>query len=162
MIKLLVKRGRPATEMLMGNDVGNFIMEDPWVLKMMDIRHADYGAINPEAMTEYVTSLGRFNFGGRRLELIVNDGTFEDHNGVETPFLDPTSIVITAPNCGKGLYGAVTQKEMDNQWHTYAGTRVPNRLSTIVPPADETICSSRPLFVPKTMCPWQSAKNVLA
>ena len=161
MIKMLTKRGRPATDLLLGNEVGTFLMEDPWIQYMMDNRRADYGAINPEALTEYVTSLGRFNFMGRRLEIFVNDGTFEDHTGAETPFLDAGSVVVTAPNCGKGLYGAVTQKEMDNKWHTHAGTRVPNHISTIVPPADETVCSCRPLFVPKTVCPWTSAKNVL-
>ena len=160
MIKMLVTRGRPATDLVVANDVGMFLQEDPWVQYMMDNRRADYGAINPEALTEYVTSLGRFNFGGRRLEIFVNDGTFQDHKGVETPFLAEGSAIVTAPNCGKGLYGAVTQKEMDNQWHTHAGTRVPNHLSTIVPPADETVCSSRPLFVPKTSSPWASAKKV--
>ncbi len=160
MIRQQVTRGRPATDLLLANDVGMFLQEDPWVQYMMDIRRADYGAINPEALTEYVTSLGRFNFGGRRLEIFVNDGTFQDHKGVETPFLEAGSVIVTAPNCGKGLYGAVTQKEMDNQWHTHAGTRVPNHLSTIVPPVDETVCSSRPLFVPKTSNPWTSAKKV--
>lgn len=70
------------------------------------------------------------------------------------------SVIVTAPDCGRGLYGAVTQKEMDSQWHSYAGMRVPNHISTIVPPADETILSCRPLFVPKTMTPWISAVNV--
>ncbi len=162
MVRILNNRSRPATDLLLGNDVGNFLMEDPWVLHMMDNRRADYGAINPKELTEYVTSLGKFNFGGRWLDLFVNIGTFQDHTGAETPFMDKESVVVTAPNCGKGLYGAVTQKEMDGQWHTYAGTRIPNRISTIRPPADETECTSRPLFVPKTMNPWESAKNVLA
>lgn len=160
MVKMLTKRGRSATDLVVSNDVGNFLAEDPWVLAMMDNRRADYGAVNPDALTEYVTSLGRFKFGGRLLEIFVNDGTFQDHTGAETPFLDEGSVIVTAPNCGKGLYGAVTQKEMDNKWHTHAGTRVPNHISTIVPPADETVCSSRPLFVPKTQSPWTSAKNV--
>ncbi len=162
MVRILNDRSRPATDLLVGNDVGNFIMEDPWVLHMMDNRRADYGAINPKELTDYVLSLGKFNFGGRWLDIFVNIGTFQDHRGAETPYLDSNSIVVTAPNCGKGLYGAVTQKEMDGQWHTYAGTRIPNHISTIKPPADETECSSRPLFVPKTLSPWQSAKNVLA
>ena len=160
MIKMLVQHGRPATDLIVANDVGNFLQEDPWVLEMMDNRRAEYGAINPDALTEYVVSLGSFNFGGRRLNILVNDGTFEDVYGNETPFLALGSVIITAPNCGKGLYGAVTQKEMDMQWHTYAGMRVPNHISTIVPPADETICSSRPLFVPKTITPWIAAKKV--
>lgn len=160
MIKMLTRRGKPATELLVSNDVGNFLMEDPWIQYVMDNRRADYGAINPQELTEYVISLGRFNFGGRKLEIFVNDGTFEDHTGKETPFLEEGSAIVTAPNCGKGLYGAVTQKEMDNKWHTHAGTRVPNFVSTIVPPADETIVSSRPLLVPKTVSPWTAAKKV--
>ena len=160
MIKMLTHRGKPATDLVVSNDVGNFLMEDPWIQYMMDNRRADYGAINPEELTEYVISLGRFNFGGRRLEIFVNDGTFEDMTGKDTPFLEEGSAIVTAPDCGKGLYGAVTQKQMDNQWHTHAGTRVPNYLSTIIPPADETVVSSRPLLVPKTVSPWTSAKKV--
>lgn len=162
MVKMLIQQGKPATDLTVANDVGNFLMEDPWVQYMMDNRRAEYGAVNPDALTEYVTSLGRFNFGGRRLEIFVNDGTFEDSAGRTTPYLEEGSVIVTAPNCGKGLYAAVTQKEMDNKWHTYSGTRVPNYLSTVIPPADETVVSSRPLLVPKRANPWVSAKNVFA
>ena len=161
MVKMLTQRGRAATDLVVSNDVGNFLMEDPWIQYMMDNRRADYGAINPQELTPYVTSLGRFNFGGRKLEIFVNDGTFQDETGTETPFLASGSAIVTAPDCGKGLYGAVTQKEMDNKWHTHAGTRVPNYLSTVKPPVDETTVSCRPLFVPKTINPWTSAEKVL-
>lgn len=160
MIKMLVMHGRPATDLLLANDVGNFIQEDAWVLEMMDNRRAEYGAINPEALTEYVTSLGSFNFRGRRLNILVNDGTFEDEKGNETPFLEDGSAIVTSPNSGRGLYGAVTQKEMDMKWHTYSGVRVPNYISTIKPPADETVLSCRPLYVPCALTPWISAKKV--
>ena len=161
MIKMLVQHGRPAVDLVVANDVGNFLQEDPWVVEMMDNRRSEYGAINPEALTEYVTSLGSYNFGGRRLNILVNDGTFEDEKGNEVPFLAPGSVIVTAPNSGRGLYGAVTQKEMDMQWHTYAGMRVPNHISTIVPPADETVVSCCPLYVPRSTTPWVAAKNVL-
>ncbi len=84
MVKMLTLRGRAATDLVVSNDVGNFLMEDPWVLYMMDNRRADYGALNPQELTPYVTTLGRFNFGGRRLEIFVNDGTFEDMTGKDT------------------------------------------------------------------------------
>lgn len=160
-IKSLVQRGRPAVDLIVANDVGNFLQEDPWIVEMMDNRRSEYGTINSAALTPFVTSLGNYNFGGRRLNILVNDGTFEDEKGNEVPFLADGSVIVTAPNCGKGLYGAVTQKEMDNQWHTHSGMRVPNHISTIVPPADETIVSCRPLFVPQTSTPWIAAKNVL-
>lgn len=46
MIKMLTKRGRPATDLIVANDVGNFIMEDPWVQYMMDNKQAEYGAMD--------------------------------------------------------------------------------------------------------------------
>lgn len=160
MVKMLVQRGRPATDLVVANDVGNFLQEDPWVIEMMDNRRSEYGAINPEALTPYVVGIGSYNFGGRRLNIIVNDGTFEDESGNVKPFLASGSVIVTAPGCGRGLYGAVTQKEMDNQWHTYAGMRIPNHISTITPPADETIVSCRPLFVPNLATPWIAAQKV--
>ena len=101
MIRMLTRRGKPATDLVVANDVGNFLMEDPWIQYMMDNRRAEYGAINPQELTEYVISLGRFNFGGRKLEIFVNDGTFEDMAGKDTPFLEDGSAVVTAPKIGR-------------------------------------------------------------
>lgn len=161
MIKMLTRRGRPATDLIVSNDVGNFLMSDPWILSMMDNRRSEYGAINPEELTEYVTSLGTFNFGGRKLQIFVNDGQFTEADDTQAPFLANGSVIVTAPNCGKGLYGLVTQKEMDHKWHSYAGMRVPNHISTIEPPADKSVMSCRPLFVPKTATPWTAATVTL-
>lgn len=58
-IKTLAHRGKPATDPAVSNDVGSFLMEGPWIQYMTDNRRADYGAINPEALAEYVISLGR-------------------------------------------------------------------------------------------------------
>ncbi|MCC8080166.1 MAG: major capsid protein [Oscillospiraceae bacterium] len=160
MVKMLTHRGRPATDLIVSNDVGNFLQEDYWILSMMDNRRSEYGALNPQELTPYVTQLGSFNFGGRRLNILVNDGTFEAQDGTETPYLDEGSAIVTAPDCGKGLYGAVTQLETDGQFHTYAGERVPQHIFTIRPPVKEVHLVSRPLFVPKTSSPWTAAKDV--
>ena len=47
------------------------------------------------------------------------------------------------------------------QFHTYAGTRVPQHIFTIRPPAKETQLSCRPLFVPVQASPWVVASDVL-
>ena len=70
-------------------------------------------------------------------------------------------MVVTAPNCGKGLYGAITQLERDGEYHTYAGKRVPQHIFTIKPPSKETQVAASPLMVPKRKNPWCSAKKVL-
>lgn len=160
MVSLLKRRGMPATDLLVSNDVGEFLMEDEWILYMLDNRRAEMGALEPAELTEYVTQLGRFNFKGRSLNILVNDGTF-DENGVDTPYLDDGSVIVTAPGVGRCLYGAVDQLEHDGEFHTYAGKRVPQHLFTIQPPVKETRLTSRPLMVPKRQNPWTVAKKVL-
>lgn len=160
MVKELTSRGLPARDLLLASDVGAWLMEDAWVLKMLDNRRAEMGRIAPTELTEYVTEIGVFNFAGRNLSMIVSDGTFEDANGNDVPYMPLGSVIVTAPDCGKGLYGAVTQLESDGEFHTHAGTRVPQHIFTIKPPTKETQLSARPLLVPKRANPWMAAKSV--
>lgn len=161
MIKMLTRKGRPATEILVSNDVGEFIMEDGWVLAMLDNKRVEMGRIEPSQLTEYVHEIGTFNFEGRVLPIIVNDGTYEDDDNIDKPYIPNGTVIVTAPNVGRGLYGAVTQMETDGQFHTYAGSRVPMHYFSMRPPVKETQLSSRPLFVPNRANPWSVAKNVL-
>ena len=161
MAKMLTRRGLPATDLLVASDVGEFLMEDLWIQKALDNRRMEFGKIAPEELTEYITQLGTFNFMGRNLTILVSDGTFEDIDGTDKPYMDAGSVIVTAPNCGKGLYGGVTQLEADGNFHTYAGIRVPQHIFTMRPPVKETQLTARPLFVPKRLAPWTVAKNVL-
>ena len=160
MIKMLTSRGLPARELLVSSDVGEFLMEDPWILKMLDNRRVELGHIAPTELTDYVSQLGAFNFKGRSLSVLVSDGTFEDETGADAPYMPGGTAIVTAPNCGKGLYGGVTQLENDGNFHTYAGTRVPQHLFTVRPPVKETQLTAKPLFVPVRKSPWTTAKNV--
>ena len=160
MVKELAGRGLPARDLLLASDVGAWLMEDPWVLKMLDIRRAEMGRIAPTELTEYVTEIGVFNFAGRNLSMIVCDGSFEDADGNDGPYMPLGSVIVTAPDCGKGRYGAVTQLENDGEFHTHVGTRVPQHIFTIKPPTKETQLTSRPLLVPKRATPWMAAKAV--
>lgn len=160
MIKMLTSRGLPARELLVSSDVGEFLMEDPWILKMLDNRRVELGHVAPTDLTDYVSELGVFNFKGRSLSILVSDGTFEDENGNDTPYIPGGSVIVTAPNCGKGLYGGVTQLENDGNFHTHAGTRVPQHIFTVKPPVKETQLTAKPLFVPARKSPWTTAKNV--
>ena len=160
MVKELAGRGRPVRDLLLASDVGAWLLEDPWVLKMLDIRRVEMGRIAPTELTEYVTEIGVFNFAGRNLSMIVCDGTFENAAGEDVPYMPLGSVIVTAPDCGKGLYGAVTQLEADGEFHTHAGTRVPQHIFTIKPPTKETKLTSRPLLVPKRANPWMAAKSV--
>ncbi|MCI9509563.1 MAG: major capsid protein [Angelakisella sp.] len=161
MIKMLISRGLPARELLMGADLGEFILSDPWVMAVLDNRRMEMGRIDPKELTEYVSNPGVLKFGGRTLDLLVSDGSCEDEEtGEDVLYVPDGTAIVTAPDCGRGLYGAVTQLEKDGEFHTYAGTRVPQHIFTLRPPAKETQITSRPLFAPKRKAPWSVAKNV--
>lgn len=160
MIRQLTQSGRPAREIVVAQDVGDFLMTDGWVLDMLDNRRAEMGRIAPTELTEYVYEIGAFNFKGRVMPILVSDGTY-DEGGVDTAYVPAGTVIVTAPNCGRGLYGAVTQMETDGNFHTYAGTRVPQHIFTIRPPVKETQLTARPLFVPNRPNPWCVATDVL-
>ncbi len=160
MVKMLTSRGLPARDLLVSADVGEFLLEDLWIQKALDNRRIEMGRIAPEALTDYVTEIGTFNFKGRNLTIIVCDGTYDDGT-TDVPYMPNGSVIVTAPDCGKGLYGAVTQLENDGEFHTIAGTRVPQHIFTIKPPTKETQLTARPLLVPKRKSPWVAAKEVL-
>lgn len=159
MVSMLVRKGRSAREIIVASDVGEFLMSDGWVLAMLDNRRAEMGRIEPEALTEYVYELGTFSFNGRALTILVSDGTYEE-NGADVAYVPDGTVIVTAPNSGKGLYGAVTQNEADGNPVTYAGTRIPQRIFTQRPPVNEVQLTARPLFVPQRSNPWISAKKV--
>lgn len=161
MVAFLKRKGRPATDLLVSGDVGSFLMEDPWVIRMLDNRRVEMGRIAPTELTEYVTHLGAFNFKGRVLDILICEGTYEDEGGKDVEYLEGGSAIITAPACGKGLYGAVTQMEPDGEYHTYAGKRVPRHLFDLKAQTKETQVAASPLMVPKRKNPWCAAKKVL-
>lgn len=155
------RRGMPATDLLVSSDVGAFLMEDPWVLRMLDNRRVEMGRIQPTELTEYVTHLGAFNFKGRLMDILVSDGGYEDEDGTDKAYLDDGSAIVTAPNVGRGLYGAITQMERDEEFHTYAGKRVPQHIADVKSQTKETKVACSPLMVPVRKNPWCVAKKVL-
>lgn len=162
MVSQLTTKGRPAKEFVISPDVADFLLNDGWFLYMLDNRRIEMGQVKPEELTESVYQLCTFNFHGRNLAILVDEETYEDNAGNDTAFLPAKTVIVTAPDVGRGLYGAVSQVEKDEKFHTYAGMRVPQHIATQQPPALETHLTARPLFVPKRANPWCVAKNVLA
>lgn len=162
MVRMLTAAGLPATDLLMSSDVASFIMSDPWVIAALDNRRMEVGRIAPEELTEYVIEHGVLTFGGRKLSLIESCGSYEGADGNNVPYMPAGSVIVTAPACGKGLYGAVTQMEEDKQFHTRAGIRVPRHLCDVRTSTRETELTARPLLVPRRANPWVSAQDVFA
>lgn len=160
MAKMLSARGLPATDLVVAPDVGEFIEEDAWFRERLDNRNMDYGSISPNELTNGTTLLGRLNFGGKVLSIIVSEETYEDESGNDVPYLPNGTVIITAPGCGHTIYGGVTQMEQDQNFYTHAGTRVPKHDADPKHDTKEVRVTSKPLMAPKNRNPWMVAKKV--
>lgn len=124
---ILKRRGLRAADCVFGADVANVLTNNEYILKLMDNRRLDIISMNPEKMPNGVTSYGKINCNGTMLDLYCYSEDFVDEDGNSKTFVPEGKIVVTAPNMGHTMYGAVTQmEEADRQFYTYAAKRVPH------------------------------------
>ena len=160
MAKRLSARGLPAADLVVATDVGGFIEEDEFFQKRLDNRNMEYGSLAPKELTNGTTFLGRLNFGGKLLNIVVCEESYEDDKGNDVPYLPDGCAVVTAPDCGHTIYGGVTQMERDERFHTFAGKRVPKFDADTKHDTKEVRLTSKPLMAPKRKAPWVVAKKV--
>lgn len=157
MILMLTSVGNAATEVLLGSDVAEAILDDAKIKELLDLNNYNIGAINPVALPQEAARLGRLNIRGRWIDLLTYDGQYADEEtGELKPYIPTKQICVTAPGAGHTMYGCVTQMEQaDGQWHSYMGRRVPRYWAD--KDGRELRVSARPLMAPKTKNPFITA-----
>lgn len=157
----LAERGLPVTDLVVGTAVGQFIMSNEKVAKLLDNRRMEFGRLAPEIRSPGVSWLGRLNFGGFELDIFVVRETYVDDNGDTKYYFPAKSAMVTAPNCGHMMYAQITQIEPDNEYHTFAMKRVPKFIVDRDKDIRKLRLASRPLAAPKQKAPWMYAANVV-
>lgn len=157
MIRMLTTAGNRASEVLLGAEAADVLLDDAKIKELLDLNNYRIGAIEPTTLPQGAARLGRLNVRGHVLDLLTYDGTYVDEeDGTVKPYVPAKQICVTAPGAGRGLYGAVTQLEQsDGQFHSYNGRRVPRYW--VEKEARELRVASRPLFIPRTKNPFISA-----
>lgn len=162
------KASRNATDLIVGSQVAQLIMNDPYMERMLDNRRIEIGELDPRWQENGVTRIGRFLFGGTFIEVYCYEGTYEEQDpktrkitGVKD-YLPATAAILAAPKTGKMLYGAVNQMEEDKVFHTRVGTRVPKHIADVAHNTKETMLTSRPMAIPLVKSPWRSCRDVFS
>jgi hypothetical protein len=122
----------------------------------------EYGSIAPTVRYPGVVWLGHINFSGFDLDIYVVRETYTDQGGKSERLFPAKSAMVTAPGCGRMMYGQVTQMEPDKQYHTYAGKRIPKTVADQDKDIRKLRLVSRPLAAPKALAPWIYAADVVA
>lgn len=157
MIYMLTSVGNGATEVLLGADAAEAILDDAKIKELLDLKNYNIGAIEPVSLPQDAALLGRLNIRGRWIDMLTYDGQYTDEEtGELKPYIPAKQICVTAPGAGRCLYGCVTQMEQnDGQWHSHMGRRVPRYWAD--KDGRELTVSARPLLVPRTKNPFISA-----
>lgn len=162
MIRLLTSKGLRASELVCSPDVADAIIKNEEIQKFLDNRRYELGSVEPETLAPGAAIVAKLNVGGRVISIISYDETYTDDNGNDVQYIPEGKCILTAPACGRTLYGAVTQVEQaDGEFHTYAGKRVPKYLSSAEGNTRSLTISSRPLLIPNHKNPFIVA-DVLA
>ena len=159
MISMLTTRGLPATEVLVAPDVADVILNNEWILKLMDIRNLNIGGVDPALLPSGVAKIARLNIKGRMIDFLCYEDTYTEVDGTIKPFVPAGMIAVGAPAAGRTVYGAITQMEQtDGEFHTYASKEVPKYLSDATNEVREVRLATAPLCMPNNENPFITAK----
>lgn len=155
MARLLTDRGLPAAELVMEPSVADTVINNAYIQKLLDNRRLNLVDINPTVLPNGAVSLGKINVNGRVIELISYEEKYVDEDGTQKQYIEEGNVVLTAPNVGRTLYGAVTQmEEYDREFHSYPAKRVPHITSDVKSSVRTLTEKARPLIIPNYKTSW--------
>ena len=153
--ELLAAKGIAHTDLIVAPDVGSAILSNEAILKMLDNRNVNIGGVDPAILPDGVTKIARLNCMGHVVDVLQYSESYTDDEGKNKPYITAGKAIVTAPGCGRTLYGAVTQVEQaDGQFHTYPAKRVPKYFSDAQSNTRELYLTSCPLCIPNNKNAW--------
>lgn len=165
MCNSLSQHGLPAEDLLLGIDVATKMLTFTGLVERLNKTSGIITGEVHQKLTQYpgVTFMGTLNFGGYELKVFSVNETYEADDGTLTGYFPAKSAMVTAPNAGRMLYGAVTQINRGQEnFSTIAATRVPK---LVVDDKNDTRTfrlTSRPLPMPRNKNPWRYAANCVS
>ena len=137
------------TELLIPPHIAPMIIKNNSLKEYLNIEGYKLGHIEPRKLNEQGASyIGTVNVLGNMVDFISYGAKRENDEGKKEAYLNRNIAVATTPACGRTVYGAVTQMERDENYHTYAAKRVPKYTSDIKTDTRELKLTSRPLMMP--------------
>ena len=153
--EMLAKRGLGHTDLIVAPDVGAAILDNEKIQKLLDNRNINIGGVDPAILPEGATKIARLNCKGHVVDVLQYSETYTDDNGEDVGYITPGKAIITAPGCGRTIYGAVSQVEQsDGLFHTYTAKRVPKYYSDAQGNTRELYLTSCPLCIPNNKNAW--------
>lgn len=147
------------TAMFMSGATGKYLLQNKSIYDKLLVPSRENMAlmsIKPTVESPEVVRFGRIE--AMNLDMYTYDGIYVNDSDVATQFLPDGYVIIGVPGKGRRMYGAVTQKENDHQFHTYEGRYIPKVTDDIENDTESVIISCRCLIVPENIDDWYVLK----
>lgn len=152
-------KGNKADILVVSADVADAILNNDKVYKQLDNRRIELGGINPKELADGAVEVCKLNIKGAWVTVVMYDETYENDEGVDTPYLPTGTAILTAKGCGRGYYGGVTQLEHgSDEFQHYEGRRVPKLIKDVNNDTKKLQLVARPLMVPVAKGGWIYSK----
>lgn len=153
--EMLTKKGLGASDLIVSATVGSALLKNDRILKLLDNRNINVGGVDPATLPKGVTKIARLNANGHVVDVLQYTEEYTNDNDASVPYITAGKAIVTAPGCGRTIYGAVTQVEQsDGLFHTYTGKRVPKYYSDAKGNTRELYLTSCPLCIPNHKNAW--------
>lgn len=152
--------GVQANELLVDAVTGAAILNNKKIKELLDNRNYNIGTVDPVLKEFNVAKLAALNCNGYVVDILQYVEEYENDDGQSVPYLPKGYATLLAPGCGTTSYGAVTQLEDDEEWHTYAESRVPLILTDKKGQSKELRLASAPLLMPNRHHAWITSKVI--
>jgi hypothetical protein len=160
--EIMSQDGVPAVDVVMGSNVAKVFKRNNEIIKELDNRRFEIGEYKPRQLGDDAFLMATLNVDGCDFNFIHYRGWFEDEEtGRIKKFIDPDSIVVTAPKSGVINYGAITQIDYgSSDFTTYAKPVVP--LYEIKDQTRSIMLRTAPLVQPKHKNPFYVSKVIFS
>jgi len=167
MANMLIKRGLPASDLIVSGAVADVMLSDTTILALLDNRRFVLAQeLNPQEQADGSVLIAVLNIKGHLINVFCYSRQYRSEAKSGSPlvytmedFIPTNYAIMTAPGMGRTAYGAITQIE-NGEFVTYAEKRVPHIITDEKTSVRTLIQQSRPLVMPKILGSAISA-NVL-
>lgn len=150
------RRGIVPDTLIVPLAVNRLIMNDEKILKLLDNRRVEIGAIKPLAINdESVSETCNIMIDGVLLKIVTYSGFYFDASGTQQPYLPSNKVILSRRNIGSVNYGRLlgadgkgmpTYLAGKDRLEVYKTTRTPIKYSVSV--------QSAPLPIPNELDGW--------
>lgn len=159
----LINRGLEATMLIVSPDVAQVIVQNEYLLKLLDNKRYELGDMDTKYDTKYksVRRIGRINAYGADVEIYSYGGSYtEPFTKERKTYLEKGTAIVTSPGVLNTGFGRITQMESDEKLHDYFEVDVPRYLANIKDSSRTVSMKSRPIPYPKFVTPFKVAKVI--